>query len=858
MEYIPSAKPITKYTQERNLSTRERLELFTKVCDAVHHGHQKGIIHRDLKPSNILVDSHGQPRIIDFGVARSTDSDMAVTTLQTDIGQLVGTLQYMSPEQCDADPHDIDTRSDVYALGVVFYELLCGKVPYDVTRVAMHEATRVIREQQPTKLSTLDKTLRGDVETIALKALEKDRDRRYQSAIELGQDIWRYLAGEAITARPPSVGYQLHIFARRNKGLFSAIAVAFVVMLVASGVSTALYFRAETARKQVEHARTAEAEQRRLAETNEASARAEAGKANAIKDFLINDLLASADPEIGQARAITVEEVLNNASERIGTALPDHPGVEASIRATIGKTYMSLGLYDAAEVQLRAADAIYETEFDGENADALRSRTDLAELLRRQGNYAQSEALVRKTLEIQRRVLENEHSDTLKSMNNLGIVVGEQGRNPEAEKLHRQTLEIRRRVLGSEHFDTLKSMNNLSIVLHRQGEYVEVERIRRHILGISRHVLGEEHPQTLNFMNNLGNVLRAQGEYVEAETFHRRTLEIRRRRLGDEHPSTLLSMHNLGLVLWKQGQIAEAATIYRKTFALRRRVLTNEHPATLKTLNNLVRVLRDQGRVEETRPYVIEQITQRKNATERLEADANAFNAYAWLLLTCEPADLRNPDSALPMAKKAVEVSNRQVLNYLDTLALAYQMTGDIAQAIETQRETVALLPPGESYRRMQVEQRLVSFYWDKGDFATAQQICRDILARRRRANLSESHPFIDNALDMLGKTLIDMERFGEAEAILGECLEIRQKALPEGHWLIANTMSLLGASLAGQEKFKEAESLLLEGYSKMKDSPRAVDIRKREALERIVDFYEAWGKPDKAADYRADAFPPR
>ena len=179
-------------------------------------------------------------------------------------------------------------------------------------------------------------------------------------------------------------------------------------------------------------------------------------------------------------------------------------------------------------------------------------------------------------------------------------------------------------------------------------------------------------------------------------------------------------------------------------------------------------------------------------------------------------------------------------------------MTGDIVQAIETQREAVALLPSGESILRMQVEQHLVSFYWDKGDLATAQQICRDILARRRRANLSESHPFIDNALVLLGKTLIDQEKFGEAEAILGECLEIRQKALPEGHWLIPNTMSLFGASLAGQGKFKEAESLLLEGYSKMKDSPRGLDIRKREALERIVDLYEAWGKPDKAAEYHA------
>ncbi len=248
MEYIPNAKPITKFAEEKKLGTRQRMELFAKVCDAIHHGHQKGIIHRDLKPSNILVDSTGQVKIIDFGVARSTDSDMAVTTLQTDVGQLIGTLQYMSPEQCEADPHDIDIRSDVYALGVVLYELLSGKLPYDVSRSKIFDGTRMIREQHPAKLSTLDRTLRGDVETIALKALEKERERRYQSAADFGHDIQRYLTGEAITARRASIVYQLRLFARRNKGVVTALAAVFVVLVTGVIVSTSLYLRAEYAR----------------------------------------------------------------------------------------------------------------------------------------------------------------------------------------------------------------------------------------------------------------------------------------------------------------------------------------------------------------------------------------------------------------------------------------------------------------------------------------------------------------------------------------------------------------------------------------------------------------------------------
>ncbi len=249
MEYIVGAKPITKYAKEKKLGTRDRIKLFTQVCDAIHHGHQKGVIHRDLKPSNILVDAQGKVKIIDFGVARSTDSDLAVTTLQTDIGQLIGTLQYMSPEQCEGDPHDIDTRSDVYALGVVFYEMLCERMPYEVKKSAIHEATRVIREQEPAKLSTLNNTLRGDVETIVLKALEKDRERRYQSALALADDIERHLKHEPILARPPSVTYQLGKFVRRRR--LPLVAVSALVLALA----VAVLFKIEAQQAALEIAR---------------------------------------------------------------------------------------------------------------------------------------------------------------------------------------------------------------------------------------------------------------------------------------------------------------------------------------------------------------------------------------------------------------------------------------------------------------------------------------------------------------------------------------------------------------------------------------------------------------------------
>ena len=238
MEYIPGRQPLVEYANKSDLSLKDRLELFSKVCDAVHHGHQKAVIHRDLKPDNILVDSSGEPKIIDFGVARATDSDLTVTTMQTTMGQLIGTMQYMSPEQCEADPDLIDTRSDVYALGVILFELLSGKLPYDLRRQAIHEAVRVIKEQRPDSMTTLNMTLKGDVDTITMKALEKERDRRYQSAAELAADLHHFLNNEPIIARPLSMTYQLTLFTKKYKRTCAAVlllAISVVLGLIGTG-----------------------------------------------------------------------------------------------------------------------------------------------------------------------------------------------------------------------------------------------------------------------------------------------------------------------------------------------------------------------------------------------------------------------------------------------------------------------------------------------------------------------------------------------------------------------------------------------------------------------------------------------
>lgn len=345
MEYIPNAKTITEYADEKKLGTKERLLLFTKVCDAVQHGHLKGIVHRDLKPGNILVDSSGQPKVIDFGVARSTDSDLAVTTLQTDVGQLIGTLQYMSPEQCEADPSDIDVRSDIYALGVILYELLTGKPPYSLQQKAIHEAVRIIREEEPSKLSTIDRHLRGDIETIAMKALEKDRGRRYQSATALEEDIQHYLIDEPISARPPGAIDYLRRFTRKHTAAALAISAVFVVLVVAVvGISI---FAINAAKERT--------------------------RAEQVKGFVAN-MLSSVDPaNTGAIDEDRLELMLSEASKALEEQFADQPLVEAEIRGVIGKAYESFGMDDEARPHIVEALAIHRRILGNDHPDTLTS-----------------------------------------------------------------------------------------------------------------------------------------------------------------------------------------------------------------------------------------------------------------------------------------------------------------------------------------------------------------------------------------------------------------------------------------------------------------------------------------------------
>lgn len=617
MEYVPGARTLTEFAEWKKLGVGDRLALFAEVCDAVHHGHQKGVIHRDLKPGNILVDSSGQVKVIDFGVARATDSDMAVTTLQTDVGQLVGTVQYMSPEQVEADPHDLDTRSDVYALGVVLYELLTGRLPYDVSQKAVFEATRLIREHAPTRMSTVDLSLRGDVETICLKALEKDRDRRYQSALDLAQDIRRYLHHEPIAARPPSLTYQLRVFARRNRLACAAIGAVFLVAVAAAVVSTGFAVQATRARNDAIGA--------------EQVARSEAAKADAVNRFL-QDMLASADPSDGRNPAdVTVREVLDQAAATIGVGLANQPELEAALRSTVGGTYYMLGLFDQCEPHLQRALELRRARAEVD-ADGLAGiLNQVGDLRVRQGRYAEGAELHREAVAICTRQSQGRDTAVLAdSLQKLGAALRYLGENEAAEPLYVQSLEMRRRLFGDSSPEVSASLNNLGFLYRHLGRLDDAERALRESLSIRQSLMGPDDRRIAVTMNNLGSVLYKRGDLANAERMFRDSYEMLERLYGTDHTTTATSLFGLAKALGDQGREAESEALLRRVLAIDRARYGNQHPEVAIDLRAVAELASKRGAHEEAIAMLQEAVAIRRGqgaAGQRdLEDDLKALS----------------------------------------------------------------------------------------------------------------------------------------------------------------------------------------------------------------------------------------
>ncbi|MCX6874834.1 MAG: serine/threonine-protein kinase, partial [Verrucomicrobia bacterium] len=658
--------PITDYCDQAGLGTKERLTLFRDVCAAINHAHQKGVIHRDIKPSNVMVTLHGDKpvvKVIDFGIAKATQGKLTDKTLFTRFEQFIGTPVYMSPEQAALSGLDIDTRSDIYALGILLYELLVGKPPFDgksLVSAGYDEMRRIIREVEPHKPSSristmaaqertqfakarhideakIGKLIEPDLDWIVMKAIDKDRTRRYETANAFAQDIGHFLADEAVSARPPGAGYQFRKFARRNKAALRVAAAIAAVLVAATLVSTWQAVRATQAEK-------------KTAETLAQVAAERDAKELACKDAediskFLGEVFQSPDPT-RDGHGIKVVELLDKAAAKLDSDLATQPARRAKLQATLGRTYLALKL----------------------NQQAI--------------------SLFEKVRDYHLSTVGPEHPDTLSAMNSLAGSYLAAGRKDEAIKLHEEVLRLRRKVLGPEHPDTIRAMSNLADSYRRGGRKDEAIRMGEEVLALSRKVLGPEHPDTIGAMFNLAIYFGSSGRRDEALKLREETVALSRKVLGPEQPSTIRAMINLAASY--AGRRDERIKLLEEVLTLQRKVLGPEHPETLGSIGNLADTYGVAGRFEEAIKLREESVPLRR----KMNGPEHPDTLGAMKRLATHYTDAGRTDEAiklleemLPLSRKVNGPEHPDTLWAMKHLAISYRAKGEVAKAEALEKE---------------------------------------------------------------------------------------------------------------------------------------------------------------------------
>jgi serine/threonine protein kinase len=936
--------PITEYCDKNQLPPRERLDLFITVCQAIQHAHQKGIIHRDVKPSNVLVTSHdGKPvaKVIDFGVAKAIHQQLTERTIYTNFAQMVGTPLYMSPEQAEMSGLDIDTRSDIYSLGVLLYELLTGTTPLEKKRLreaAYDEIRRLIREEEPSKPSTrlstsdsiasvaaqrktepakLSKLLQGDLDWITMKALEKDRTRRYETASGLARDVQRYLTDEPVEACPPSATYRLRKFARKNRTMLTT-AVAIAALLIAgAGVSIWQALRAKQAESLAQKA--AEAERQSKLDVQASAAAEKEAKIQAQKNLeqaksnlafakkgneILGSIFAGLKPEKIAESGRPLQDVLR---ENLGKAVKDLEGSAigdplevANMQNTLGMSLLALGEFKQSVDVLGKSLETRKSVLGTEHHDTVESMNNLALAYQDDGKVDKALPLIEQAYQVLKATHGPEHPDTLTSMDNLAEAYKDTGKVGLALPLAEETLKLRKSKLGAEHPDTLISMNNLAGIYQDAGKldlavalYEESLRINKAVRGASQpepltamsnlalaykvtgkldkalplyeetlkgkiKILGAEHPDTLNTMNNLAAAYDAAGKLDLELPLHEKVFRLRKAKLGADHPSTLASMSNLATAYQNGGKLNLAVPMFVENFELTKNKLGADHPQTLLSMHNLAAAYHVAGKLDLALPLYLEtlQLRKAKLGDDHPDTLASMNNLASWYWKAGKlEMSLHLFEEILPRVEKKFGRDHPLTQTTIASLGVAYKDAGRLGEALPLLEEASR---SSSKYPKLgEFRSQLLDGYVKARNSKAAEGLVSQLIAEDRK-RLPKDSPQLAGSFANYGQALLRVKAYSQAEPLLRECLGIREKKEPED-WRTFNAQSMLGGALLGEKKYPEAEPLLLKGYEGMKAREKAIpksggaESRIPEALDRLIQLYSETNKPDEVKRWQAE-----